>query len=222
MVDLSPPMGSKMRKIMNAVRTEQYNKGVGEKIGFRIENPYLSMAANVVEAGTNIPLARLVSKANNLEEAVTGNHQLWQRVAMGAGWSRWSVNVKDEELEKAKAEVKQDKKDKTKANKDKKKQEEKAEKAKVKKQQEEKEKKEGIKEVRCSGRKSNGKRCSIMVKTNAKTAKCMYHKTYKPNEASDRDGDGVKEYRCVARKANGQRCKNRTENKNKKCYAHNK
>jgi hypothetical protein len=50
----------------------------------------------------------------------------------------------------------------------------------------------------------------------------MYHKTYKPNEASDRDGDGVKEYRCVARKANGQRCKNRTENKNKKCYAHNK
>ena len=37
---------------------------------------------------------------------------------------------------------------------------------------------------------------------------------------SDTDGDGKKEYRCIATKANGKRCKNKTENKNKKCYAH--
>ena len=36
----------------------------------------------------------------------------------------------------------------------------------------------------------------------------------------DRDGDGIKEYRCTASKTNGERCKNKTENKNKKCYAH--
>ena len=29
-----------------------------------------------------------------------------------------------------------------------------------------------------------------------------------------------KEYRCTAIKANGKRCNNKTENKNKKCYAH--
>ena len=59
-----------------------------------------------------------------------------------------------------------------------------------------------------------------MVDTKAKTAKCMYHKTYKENEASDRDGDGVKEYRCTAITGSGNRCKNRTENTSKKCYAH--
>ena len=39
-------------------------------------------------------------------------------------------------------------------------------------------------------------------------------------EGSDRDGDGLKEYRCTASKTNGRRCKNKTENTNKKCYAH--
>ena len=36
----------------------------------------------------------------------------------------------------------------------------------------------------------------------------------------DRDGDGIKEYRCKARTGSGKRCKNKTENKSKKCYAH--
>ena len=59
-----------------------------------------------------------------------------------------------------------------------------------------------------------------MVDTKAKTAKCMYHKSYKPNEGSDNDGDGIKEYRCKATTGSGNRCKNRTENTSKKCYAH--
>ena len=59
-----------------------------------------------------------------------------------------------------------------------------------------------------------------MVDTKAKTAKCMYHKSYKANEASDRDNDGIKEYQCKAYTKSKKRCKNRTENKNKKCYAH--
>jgi hypothetical protein len=226
LVNFSPPMGTKMRKIMSAIRTEQYNKGVSKEIGFRIENPNLSIATNWVEALTNAPVARLLNKANNVEEALTGNHELWQKVALLSGWSKWSVGVEDEELKKAKAAVKEKKKISSEIKKDVdktvKKEIKDNEKKEKKKAEKEKKKKEGVKEVRCSGRKSNGKRCSIMVETKAKTAKCMYHKTYKPNEASDRDGDGIKEYRCVARKANGQRCKNRTENKNKKCYAHNK
>ena len=36
----------------------------------------------------------------------------------------------------------------------------------------------------------------------------------------DRDGDGIKEYRCTGIKKDGKRCKNKTENKNKRCYAH--
>ena len=222
-IDMSPPLGSKLRKIMNAVRTEKYNKGVSEQIGLRIENPNLSIATNLTEALTNIPLARTLNKMNNLEEALTGNHELWQRVALVSGWSRWSIGVKDEELEEAKAEAKEARKIKRDEEKAKKKEEEKKIKDEEKKKEEEKKKKEGIKKVRCSAIKSNGQRCNMTVETKAETATCMYHKTYtekEEKEGTDMDNDGKKEFRCTATKSNGQRCKNRTENKNKKCYAH--
>jgi len=222
-IDLSPPMGSKLRKIMNAVRTEKYNRGVSKEIGFRIENPNLSIAANLTEALTNIPLARVVSKANNMEEALTGNHALWQRVALASGWSRWSIGVKDEELEEAKTKAKETRKQKKQEEKAKVKQEEKKAKEEEKKKVEEEKEKQGIKKVRCSAIKSNGQRCNMMVETKSKTAKCIYHKTYTEEEekkGTDRDGDGIREFRCTATTSSGKRCKNRTENKNKKCYAH--
>lgn len=210
-ISLSPPIGSKLRKINNAIKTHTYNKGVGKKLGFRIENPNLSIASNLIEGATNFPLSRLVNKANNIEEALTGNHEMWQRTALIMGWDKWSVGVKDEELEAAKAEVKQDRKDK-------KKEEARLEKIKKEKEEQERKEKEGIKTVQCSGTKSNGKRCSIMIETKNKSAKCVYHKDFV--DGSDTDKDGIKEYICTATKTNGKRCKNRTENKNKKCYAH--
>ena len=206
-VNLSPPMGTKMRKIMKAVRTEEWNKGVSKEIGWRIENPNLSIVANWVEALTNLPVARMIDKANNIEEALTGNHQIWQKVALISGWSKWSVGVEDEELEKAKIKAKEQRAiDK------------KTEKEEKKKQEEIENKKKGIKTVRCSGIRSNGERCSLTTQTKAKTWKCMHHATFK--DGMDRDGDGKKEYRCKAIKSNGKRCNNKTENKNKKCYAH--
>ena len=222
-INLSPPMGTKMRKIMNAIKTEQYNKGVSKEIGFRIENPNLSIATNWVEALTNAPVARLLNKANNLEEAITGNHELWQRIALVSGWSKWSIGVEDEELEAAKFKAKEARKIKRDEEKAIKKEEEKKAKEEEKKKVEEKKKEEGIKKVRCSAIKSNGQRCNMMVETKAESAKCMYHKTYtekEEKEGTDRDNDGKKEFRCTATKSNGERCRNRTENKNKKCYAH--
>ena len=222
-IDLSPPMGSKLRKLMQAVRTEEYNKGVSKQLGFRIENPNLSIAANLTEALTNIPVARTINKMNNVEEALTGNHDIWQRVALVSGWSRWSVGVKDEELEEAKADAKEARRIKKQELKDQKKEEEKKAKEEEKKKIEEEKKKQGIKNVRCSAIKSDGKRCNMMVETKNKTAKCVYHRDLtdkEKKEGTDRDNDGIKEFRCTATKSNGQRCKNRTENKNKKCYAH--
>ena len=217
-ISLSPPIGSKMRKIMNAVKTEQWNKGVSKEIGFRIENPNLSIAAGWVEALTNAPVARLVNKANNVEEALTGNHELWQRIAMMSGWSRWSVGVEDEELEKAKTAVKEKKKEAKEIKKEVDREIKRVIKEDEKKKEEEEKKKKGIKTVRCSGTRSNGKRCKLTTETSDKTWKCMHHMDFK--DGMDRDGDGVKEYRCTATTGSGNRCKNKTENKNKKCYAH--
>ena len=168
-----------------------------EKIGLRIENPILQAAGSIVEGLFNIPLARVINKANNLEEALTGDHLMWQRVAMVLGWNRWDVGVKDEELEAAKAEAKKERKQK-------------------KTKGEKKEK--GVKTVRCSGTRSGGGRCKLTTETKNKKWKCFHHASFK--DGMDRDGDGVKEYRCKARTGSGKRCKNKTENKSKKCYAH--
>tara|TARA_B100001121_G_scaffold100022_1_gene88551 strand:- start:9701 stop:12313 length:2613 start_codon:yes stop_codon:yes gene_type:complete len=206
-INLSPPVGSKVRKIVSSAKTLAYNKGISKEIGFRIENPVLVAAATAIEAVTNIPLGRLVNKANNVEEAVTGNHKLWQRVALLLGWDKWTLGIKDEELEQAKQDAKE-----TRNNRRKK------EKQVQQKKEEQEKKRKGIKTVRCSGVNSAGKRCGLTTETADKTWKCFHHATFK--DGMDRDGDGIKEYRCTAKKADGSRCKNKTENKNKRCYAH--
>ena len=210
-VNLSPPVGSKLRKITNAYYSKKYNEGVGEELGWRIENPDLAFAASLIEAVFNIPLARIVNKANNLEEAITGNHAMWQRIAMTMGWNRWDIGVEDEELEAAKDRADVKNKEKKKIENAKKKEEE-------KKEKEKENRAKGIKTVRCSGRKSSGGRCSLTTETAAKTWKCFHHAEFK--DGMDRDGDGIKEYRCKGITKSGKRCKNKTENKSKKCYAH--
>ena len=210
-LSLSPPIGSKTRKLVNAYNTFKYNEGVGDELGFRIENPNFHALGNIIEATTNLPVARTLNKANNLEEAITGNHELWQRSALILGWNRWNLGVEDQELEEAKQRAKDKRKEEKKKIKEQKKIEE-------KKAEEERKKKEGIKTVTCSGTRSDGQPCKLTTETKADTWLCPHHAEFK--DGSDRDGDGIKEYQCTATTGSGSRCKNKTENKNKKCYAH--
>ena len=218
-LDLSPPIGSKVRKIVNAFYSEYYDKGVSDELGLRIESPQVRKWAYIIEGATNIPLARLVNKANNLEEAVTGSHETWKRVMMAMGWSMWELGVEDEELEAAKETAETKREEKRKIEKEKEKEQKKKEKELEKKKEEQRLKDEGYKRIRCSGIKSNGKRCSIMSQpTKDKKFLCYHHMAF--TDGMDRDGDGIKEYRCTGIKKNGKRCKNKTENENKRCYAH--
>ena len=150
-MNLSPPIGSKLRKIYNAIKTEQYNKGVSEELGLRIENPNVYKWASVIEALTNIPTQRLVKKANNLEEAITGNHEMWQRIMLALGWSKWDIDVKDEELEAAKKRAKD----------------------KRKKSKKQDSKKEEVQRFRCTAMKKSGGRCKNKTKNTSK--KCYAH-----------------------------------------------
>ena len=124
----------------------------------RIENPNLVAASNVVEALTNVPTARIVKKANNVEEAITGQHALWQRVALFMGWSRWDIGVKDEELEEAKKDAKKARDEKRKKEKEKKKREEEAKKP---------------PRVRCTAIKKSGGRCKNQTRNTSK--RCYAH-----------------------------------------------
>jgi len=162
-INLSPPIGSKMRKLIGAIRTEKWNKGVSKEIGFRIENPNLSIAANWTEALTNIPVARVVNKANNVEEALNSNNDIWQRVALVSGWSRWSVGVEDEELKAAKEAVKEKREQKKEEERKKKKEEKKKE-----------EQKKAPKRYKCRKRKADGNRCKNT--TTHKSQYCYAHR----------------------------------------------
>ena len=207
-ISLSPPMGSKLRKLVGAYKTYDWNRGVGKQLGFRLENPTFHITSNFIEALTNIPVARTLNKMNNIEEAITGNHELWQRIALVSGWNRWDIGVKDEELEAAKDAAKIEQKEIRKKEKIKQKEEEKQEKIDA-----------GLNKIRCSGIRSNGEQCSIMSPyIKEKTWKCQHHMAF--TDGMDRDGDGIKEYQCTATTSSGKRCRNKTENKNKKCYAH--
>jgi len=218
-LNLSPPIGSKVRKIVQAYKMKEFGRtATRDKLKYRLENPKLAAAASLIEGITNIPLARLLNKANNLEEAITGDHETWKRVAMALGWSRWELGLKDEEVEAAREEVKEEKKEEKRIKQEEKKKEKEKEKEEQKKKEEEEKKKKGIKTLRCSGIRSNGTRCKITGETSKKKFLCVHHAEFK--DGMDRDGDGKKEYRCTATTSSGKRCKNKTENKNKKCYAH--
>ena len=108
MLQLSPPIGIKARKLSSAQKTMDFNKKVIEEMDtFDIDNPVYSAIGNLIEATTNIPLARLHRKTMNLREAANAENEWWQRLAMALGWSRWDVGVENKEVEAVKKEIKQ-------------------------------------------------------------------------------------------------------------------
>ena len=115
-INLSPPVGSKARKIYSATQTYKFNKKIIPGMGMSINNPAYLLFGNLVSAATNIPLDRAIMKLNNLIAATDSQNQAWQRVATFLGWNTWDVGVKNTAVEEAKAKGKS--KSKSKSNKD--------------------------------------------------------------------------------------------------------
>jgi hypothetical protein len=111
LLGFSPPVGSKVRKIHGSIQTERFNKGVSEKRGFTLDNPTWSTYGNVVEGFTNVPMGRLANKMLNIDNALDSQNEWWERAALLLGWNTWDLGIKDPDIEAARKEVKQDKKD---------------------------------------------------------------------------------------------------------------
>ena len=94
MMQVSPPIGSKARKIFGALKTYEYNKDViGEMGAFNLENPIYNITGNVTSATINLPLDRVFRKIDNMKEVFNQENQTWQRVALGLGWDQWSLGI---------------------------------------------------------------------------------------------------------------------------------
>ena len=104
LLNFSPPLGSKVQKIRGGLRSFSWNKKDMKEKGFSLDNPSYLAGAQVVTGLTNVPLDRVAKKINNVRGLVNEQSALWQKVALGLGWSTWDVGlpfygVKDKEVE---------------------------------------------------------------------------------------------------------------------------
>jgi len=107
LLQLSPPIGIKLRKLDSFERTMEYNKKViPEMDTFDIDNPVWDAYSNLVEGLTNVPVARLLRKVENVRSALDSENAWWQRVALGLGWSKWELGIEDKEIEEVKEQIK--------------------------------------------------------------------------------------------------------------------
>lgn len=91
--NISPPIGSKLRKIYNSFISYKYNKDAIANLGFHPDNPAILGMANFISGTTNIPLDRAVMIVNNLRASSDSNNQTWQRIATLLGWNAWDVGI---------------------------------------------------------------------------------------------------------------------------------
>jgi hypothetical protein len=198
----SPVLGSKLRKLYSAGNTWNWNREVISEMGLDLNNPGLEAGANVIEAVTNVPLARLVRKIDNLKEVADSENQNWQRIAHLMGYSSWDVGTEDQELDAVKAEVK--------------------DRVKVKKVSEEtialekgfiadqkKERSQG-QMTTCAAVSGSGERCK---KGASGKTYCTIHQKVQQNDTG-------KKTQCTHIKPDGKRCKVKTASKSGKCYYH--
>ena len=101
-LNLSPPIGSKARKVYGATQTIKFNrKEISEK-GFALDNPAYEALANVLSAGANLPLDQVVKIIKNTSEALNNQNQAWQRIALLLGWNTWDLGVEQQKRENEK------------------------------------------------------------------------------------------------------------------------
>ena len=104
MLDISPPVSSKIGKLRSAGRTWDWNKKEIYEKGWSFDNPAYLAAGQVVSAATNIPLDRGIRKLTNLKDASDAENEEWMRVANALGWQKWELDwTKDKPKKKSKS-----------------------------------------------------------------------------------------------------------------------
>ena len=113
-LNLSPPIGSKLRKINNAIKAKDYNEEVIKEQGWDITlkgkvnlSPSYQVVASLAEAITNLPLERAVVEIDAIVETLDARNTTFQRIALALGYRTWDVGTKNEERDLVKIESKE-------------------------------------------------------------------------------------------------------------------
>ena len=94
LLNISPPVGSKFGKLDAAGNTYKFNRNVIEDKPFQfgLEDPALRATALTVEAVTNYPINRHITKTNNIQNALDYDYSAMERFLSFLGWSVWGTN----------------------------------------------------------------------------------------------------------------------------------
>jgi len=97
LLQFSPPISSKISKIRQAAWQFDSKKRRQEMIdkGLSLDNPAYEAAAKVITAATNAPLDRLYLKLDNIQAALADDTEVWQTIALLAGWPEWQIKPKE-------------------------------------------------------------------------------------------------------------------------------
>ena len=109
LANVSPPIGSKMRKVYGAIQTKKFDKDVMAAQGWDVTldgrfniSPNYEILASLSSAGLNLPLDRALAEIDGISEALDARNTSYQRLALGLGWRTWDVKARKEEEEWAK------------------------------------------------------------------------------------------------------------------------
>ena len=116
--DISPPIGSKARKVHSAIQTRKFEKdeiaarGWGVVADGRLDlGPNWSILGKVLSAAVSVPLDRVVDELTSISEAFDARNKAWQRIALALGWKTWDVGAIEENAEAIKAAAKKKRKE---------------------------------------------------------------------------------------------------------------
>ena len=111
--NISPPIGSKLRKLYGAIQTWKFDKDVIKERGFDVTlegklniSPTYNIIGNLTSALINLPLDRALMEVSGIVEALDERNTLYQRIALALGWRSWGVGAENEEHDLIKAEAK--------------------------------------------------------------------------------------------------------------------
>ena len=104
--NISPPIGSKLRKIYSGIQTRKFDKDViaehpwDVKIGGKFNpSPNYDIIGSLSSALLNLPLDRALIEIKGITEMLDKRNTQYQRIALALGWRTWDVNAKNEEFD---------------------------------------------------------------------------------------------------------------------------
>ena len=103
-LNISPPIGSKFRKLYAAIQTAKFEKDAIAARGWALTaNGKLNLGPNWAILGAltsgigNVPIDRIEAEISSIAEALDARNKAWQRIALALGWKTWDVGAKNEE-----------------------------------------------------------------------------------------------------------------------------